>query len=138
MNVYKHYKQDQLDYQYNTRLQVPEYATYFDRWERLSRQTELHNTILKDISYGTHPEERLDIYPSKIHLSKTLVFIHGGYWQRFFAFWHKVPPLPKLAQTAESANCKTPPGFRYSNRLVTPSTLHSRSQTTWRGQLTRT
>ena len=80
MNVYKHYNQDQLDYQYNTRLQVPEYATYFDRWERLSRQTELHNTILKDISYGTHPEERLDIYPSKIHLSKTLVFIHGGYW----------------------------------------------------------
>ena len=63
MNVYKHYNQDQLDYQYNTRLQVPEYATYFDRWERLSRQTELHNTILKDISYGTHPEERLDIYP---------------------------------------------------------------------------
>lgn len=80
MNVYKHYSQDQLDYQYNTRLQVPEYATYFDRWERLSRQTEQQNTILKDIPYGVHPEECLDIFPSKNGHSKTLVFIHGGYW----------------------------------------------------------
>src|SRR6476660_2056675 len=80
MNVYKHYNQDQLDNQYNTRLQVQEYATYFDRWERLSRQTEQQNTILKNISYGVHPEECLDIYPSKNNHSKTLVYIHGGYW----------------------------------------------------------
>ncbi len=80
MNVYKHYNQEQLNDQYNTRLQVPDYAGYFDRWERLSRQTAEQNTIVKDISFGTHPDERLDIFPSKIHHSKTLVFIHGGYW----------------------------------------------------------
>jgi arylformamidase len=80
MNVYKHYNQEQLNYQYNTRLQVPDYANYFDRWERLSRQTAEHNTIQKSIPFGDHPEERLDIFPSKIHHSKTLVFIHGGYW----------------------------------------------------------
>jgi arylformamidase len=80
MNVYKHYNPEQLNDQYNTRLQVPDYANYFDRWERLSRQTAEHNTILKDIPYGAHPEERLDIFPSKFHHSKTLVFIHGGYW----------------------------------------------------------
>ena len=80
MNVYKNYSQEQLNYQYNTRLQVPDFANYFDRWERISRQTAEQNTILKDISYGTHPEELLDIFPSKIHQSKTLVFIHGGYW----------------------------------------------------------
>jgi arylformamidase len=80
MNVYKHYNQEQLNDQYNTRLQVPDFATYFDRWERLSRQTAEHNTILKDIPFGDHPEERLDIFPSKIYHSKTLVFIHGGYW----------------------------------------------------------
>jgi len=80
MNVYKNYSQEQLNYQYNTRFQVPEFAHYFDRWEKLSRQTEQNNIILKDIPFGTHPQERLDIYPSKVHNSKALVFIHGGYW----------------------------------------------------------
>ena len=80
MNVYKNYNQEQLDYQYNVRLQVPDYPNYFDRWEKLSGQTEQHYTILKDIPFGAHPEECLDIFPSKILHSKTLVFIHGGYW----------------------------------------------------------
>jgi arylformamidase len=80
MNVYKRYNQEQLNDQYNTRLQVPDYTNYFDRWERLSRQTAEYNTNLKDIPYGDHPAERLDIFPAKIHHSKTLVFIHGGYW----------------------------------------------------------
>jgi len=80
MSVYKGYSQEELNYQYNVRLQVPDYASYFDRWERLSRQTELDYTVQKDISYGNHPKERLDIFPSGIPHSKTLVFIHGGYW----------------------------------------------------------
>ena len=83
MNVYKHYNQEQLNDQYNTRLHVPDYANYFDRWERISRLTTELNTYLKDIPYGDHPEERLDIFPSKIPHSKTLVFIHGGYWHLF-------------------------------------------------------
>lgn len=80
MNVYKHYSQEQLDDQYNVRLQVPDYASYFDRAEKLSRQTEEQNTILKDIPYGALLKENLDIFPSEIPHSKTLVFIHGGYW----------------------------------------------------------
>jgi arylformamidase len=80
MNVYKNYNQEQLNDQYNTRLQVPDYASYFNRWEGLSRQTAEQNIILKDIPFGAHPEECLDIFPSNIPHSKTLVFIHGGYW----------------------------------------------------------
>ena len=80
MNVYKHYNQEQLNDQYNMRQRVPDYADYFERWERLSKQTAEQGTILKDIPFGDHPEEHLDIFPSKIHHSKTLVFIHGGYW----------------------------------------------------------
>jgi hypothetical protein len=80
MNLYKHYNQAQLNDQYNTRLHVPDYAIYFDRWEKLSRQTAEHHTLLKDIPFGEHAKERLDIFPSKINNSKTLVFIHGGYW----------------------------------------------------------
>src|SRR5580765_2799640 len=80
MNVYKQYNQQQLDEQYNTRLQVPDYTVYFERCERLSRQTEQEHDVLKDIPYGEHEKEKLDIFPSPILHSKTLVFIHGGYW----------------------------------------------------------
>lgn len=80
MQVYKHYNREQLNNQYNTRLHVPDYADYFDRWEKLSRQTEQGHAIFKNIFYGPHPLECLDIFPSSNPLSKTLIFIHGGYW----------------------------------------------------------
>lgn len=90
MHVYKHYNQQQLDAQYNNRLYVPDYADYFERWEKLSRQTEKEHVIFKDISYGSHALECLDIFPAANPNAKTLVFIHGGYWhlldKRLFHF----------------------------------------------------
>ena len=80
MAVYKHYDQQQLDAQYNNRLHVPDFADYFERWEKLSRQTQKEQVIFKDISYGSHPLECLDIFPAATPNAKTLVFIHGGYW----------------------------------------------------------
>ena len=80
MTVYKHYNQEQLNDQYNNRLHVPDYGDYLERWERLSRQTEKEHSVFKNIFFGTHPEECLDIFPADIPLAKTLVFIHGGYW----------------------------------------------------------
>jgi arylformamidase len=80
MIIYKHYSQEQLNNQYNNRLHVPGFADYFERWEHLSRQTEKENSIIKDIFFGDHPQECLDIFPAKGSNAKTLVFIHGGYW----------------------------------------------------------
>jgi arylformamidase len=80
MMVYKHYSQEQLNNQYNNRLHVPEYADYLERWERSSRKTERENNVLKNIFFGIRPEECLDIFPSEEPLSKTMIFIHGGYW----------------------------------------------------------
>ncbi len=82
MLIYKQYDQAALDRQYNNRLQVPDYLFYLQRWESLSRQTEKKYTSSKDIYYGELPGERLDIYPSSLPQSKTLIYIHGGYWQR--------------------------------------------------------
>jgi arylformamidase len=81
MFVYKQYDQESLDTQYNNRLHVPDYANYLNSWELLSRQTEQNLPVTKDIAYGDLQRERLDIYPSLQAQSKTLVFIHGGYWQ---------------------------------------------------------
>ncbi len=81
MVVYKQYDQESLDAQYNNRLHVPHYADYLNRWESLSRDTEKNLPVIKDLPYGDLERERLDIYPSSQPGSKTLIFIHGGYWQ---------------------------------------------------------
>jgi len=83
MLVYKGYDQAALDRQYNNRLHVPDYATYMERWEVLSRQTEKEFPVVKNIPYAVLPREQLDIYPSLHPSSKTLIFIHGGYWHKF-------------------------------------------------------
>ena len=80
MFAYQQYDQEALDNQYNNRLHVPDYADYLNRWELLSRQTEQKLPVIKDVAYGTLQRERLDIYPSLQPQSKTLIFIHGGYW----------------------------------------------------------
>ncbi|MEP7372698.1 MAG: alpha/beta hydrolase fold domain-containing protein [Chitinophagaceae bacterium] len=83
MPIYKQYDKEALDRQYTNRLHVPDFATYIDRWESLSRQTEKEYPVFKDIAYGKLSREQLDIYPSPEPSSKTLVFIHGGYWHKF-------------------------------------------------------
>jgi arylformamidase len=83
MQLYKQYNQEQLNLQYNIRLHVPDFETYFEKWETLSRRTEKKLPIFKDIPYGDLPRECLDVFPSGLAGSKTLLFIHGGYWQRF-------------------------------------------------------
>ncbi|MEO8172626.1 MAG: alpha/beta hydrolase, partial [Sediminibacterium sp.] len=40
---------------------------------------------VKNIPYGKLPDEKLDIFPSEKPHSKTLVFIHGGYWYKHVA-----------------------------------------------------
>ena len=122
MHVHKHYNQEQLNAQYNNRLHVPDYADYFERWEKLSRQTEKEHVIFKDISYGSHALECLDIFPAANANAKTLVFIHGGYWhlldKRLFHFLaatflkHNVttvlinyPLVPSVAMDAIVSSC---------------------------------
>lgn len=83
MIIYKQYNQDQLDNQYNNRLHVPDFAAYIERWDKLSEATRTKYAFIKDLQYGDHPRERLDIFPSGKPNAKVLVFIHGGYWQLF-------------------------------------------------------
>jgi autotransporter passenger strand-loop-strand repeat protein len=35
-----------------------------------------------DLSYGTHPGERLDIFPAQAAGAPVNIFVHGGYWHR--------------------------------------------------------
>ena len=79
--IYKEYSQEELNRQYNNRLQVPEHATHVENWEKLSEESREQYKCIRDIEYGQLSRERLDIYPSSTPGSKTLIFIHGGYWR---------------------------------------------------------
>lgn len=83
MNIYKKYDQAQLDLQYNNRFHVPDFQKHLDRWEELSRIAENRLKVIKDIAYGSGFREAVDIFSSEKPNSKTLVFIHGGYWYKF-------------------------------------------------------
>jgi arylformamidase len=81
--VYKHYSQPDLNRQYNNRLQTPDFAVYLSGYEASSRDVENTVKFEKDLSYGIHERERLDIYPGKNIDAPVVVFIHGGYWRSF-------------------------------------------------------
>jgi arylformamidase len=85
--IYLGYDRAALDAQYNNRLRVPDFATYFARWKSRSeaarRQLGAEGARL-DVAYGPSALEKLDIFPAKAAggaKPPILVFIHGGYWR---------------------------------------------------------
>lgn len=132
MVVYKLYDQASLDNQYNNRLHVTDFADYLNRWALLSRQTEGRLPVVKDILYGGLARERLDVFPSSQPQSRTLIFIHGGYWQMLdkglFHFiadgFHSYdittvflsyPLAPEASMDRIVRSCRTAVGWLYHN-----------------------
>ena len=66
--IYLGYDRAALDAQYNNRLRVPDFATYFARWKSRSeaarRQLGAEGARL-DVAYGPSALEKLDIFPAK-------------------------------------------------------------------------
>jgi len=81
MFIYKEYDQAGLDRQYNNRGLVPDFADHLNLWEQKSEEALRSCLIYKDLPYGSGKPEILDLYPAPRPNGKTLVFIHGGYWQ---------------------------------------------------------
>lgn len=82
MPVYKQYDQQELDHQYNNRLNATDHEYHLQEWEMASRLAAEKYTVHKNIRYGELQRETLDIFPSDHAKAKTLVFIHGGYWYK--------------------------------------------------------
>lgn len=58
-------------------------ANYLSRWAALSEPLRRAGRARLDIPYGAGARDRLDFYPASGPANApTLVFIHGGYWQR--------------------------------------------------------
>ena len=72
-----------LDAQYNLRAAVPEHQDYFDRYEAESAGFRQSHEGRLDLRYGDSPRQIVDLFLPTAPRPPLLVFIHGGYWQRF-------------------------------------------------------
>jgi len=79
---------------YNPRVAVPEYATHFERWARLSEQARARMDGYLDVPYGSHPMERMDLFRARGASGGMLMFIHGGYWRALDKSQHSFIALP--------------------------------------------
>ena len=72
-----------FDFQYNLRVKRPDYeTTVIPNWVERSRVArEKLNTIV-DQRYGEGEKQKLDVFRVKDPNAPTLVYFHGGYWQR--------------------------------------------------------
>lgn len=70
-----------LDAEYNLRARVPEFQTYFDRYDRMSAAFRRDARGCLDLAYGPGPRQAIDLFLPQASAPPLAVFIHGGYWQ---------------------------------------------------------
>ncbi len=82
MPAYRDMDQAELDRQYNARLHAPTASATIARYTTRSQDVAARLRCLRDLSYGSDPEEKLDlVLPAKPKAAPVLLFIHGGQWQ---------------------------------------------------------
>lgn len=70
-----------LDAQYNLRARVPEFQSYFDRYDRMSAAFRQNAKGCLDLAYGPGARQGIDLFLPDAKAPPLAVFIHGGYWQ---------------------------------------------------------
>ena len=79
-----------LDSQYNNRALVPSHANHLVQWAEASEEACEAHPNHRDLAYGDHAMEKLDVFPAATTSKKSktddkgapvVVFIHGGYWR---------------------------------------------------------
>jgi len=79
--VYKTFRQDELEYQYNPRESVAEYPQLSKRKAEQARKVRQTAKSWLNVAYGSLPRETMDIYAADKAGGPVLVYIHGGYWR---------------------------------------------------------
>ena len=59
---------------------MPDHGDHIERWAQASARAREQVRAHLDVPYGTHPRQRLDIFPTTAALAPALVYIHGGGW----------------------------------------------------------
>lgn len=83
MKVYGDFTRDELETQYNVRASRGDYETaVVPDWQGRSEEARGNLECRLDIAYGSGAKQKLDIFPAGTAEAPTLVYFHGGYWQR--------------------------------------------------------
>jgi arylformamidase len=79
--VYKGSSKDELEYQYNPRVSVPEFPELAKRRAEASQKVRATVKSFLNVPYGDTARQVLDIFPAERSGGPVLLFIHGGYWR---------------------------------------------------------
>ena len=82
MNVYGSMDRQALDAAYNNSAAVADSDRYLADWLRRSEALRARMPDHLDLVYGNAPRTRLDFFATDRTRAPTLLFFHGGYWQR--------------------------------------------------------
>ena len=80
-SFHKDFPADELEYQYNPRVSVPEYPELAKVRAEQARKVRDSAKSWLNVAYGNSPREKLDIYAADKPGGPVLVYIHGGYWR---------------------------------------------------------
>jgi len=80
--LYRGMDRAQLDSAYNNSAAVPNYEAIKADWHARSARMRQSRQGRLDLEYGATPRQRLDLFLADSPRAPTLMFIHGGYWQR--------------------------------------------------------
>ena len=78
--VYRTMDQAELDRQYNARATVTDFDAEMARYRNLSDRAYADCDVQRDLAYGPHPQEQVDIFPAGDD-TPVFIFLHGGYWR---------------------------------------------------------
>ncbi|MDP6893366.1 MAG: alpha/beta hydrolase, partial [Verrucomicrobiota bacterium] len=78
--IWKSFCQEELERQYNARASVADFDFEINRYQSLSANSYSECEVVRDLSYGSKPSERIDYFPT-IKDAPVFIFIHGGYWR---------------------------------------------------------
>jgi arylformamidase len=79
--AYKGFRQDEMEFQYNPRVSVPEFPELARIRSAQARKVRDSAKSWLNVPYGSSPRELLDIYAAGKQGGPVLVYIHGGYWR---------------------------------------------------------
>jgi len=82
MIVYGSMDRQALDAAYNNSVAVTDSDRYLADWLRRSETVRACMPDHLDVVYGDAPRTRLDFFATNRTAAPTLLFFHGGYWQR--------------------------------------------------------
>jgi arylformamidase len=83
MNPFGRFTAAEMEGQYNLRLLRPDYDTaVVPNWLTQSESARTDLDCKLDVAYGPSPKQKLDIFRAPGANRPTLIYFHGGYWQR--------------------------------------------------------